>query len=83
MVRLQFSEVAPETEIEIRVPILSGGLRKGRLSLHRSANGDRLFSDLRLLPNIMVPALSGALLRLSNELEPLAEEAAGARTSIG
>lgn len=83
LVRRKFSDAVLKTEVEIRVPILDEGGREGRLSLHRSGNGDRLFSDLRLLPNEMVPALAATLLRLSNQSEPSDEEALASSASVG
>jgi len=60
---MELGELHPAHEIEIRVPVLVGEERVGRLSLFRDATGERVFTDLRLLPTVVVPALVAALVR--------------------
>jgi UDP-GlcNAc:undecaprenyl-phosphate GlcNAc-1-phosphate transferase len=57
----------PVQEIEIRVPVLLGDERVGRFSIFRDASGERLFTDLRLLPTLLVPSLVQALQRVAND----------------
>lgn len=75
---------APFQEIEVRVPILLGDERVGRFSLFRDAGGERLFTDLRLLPTLLVPALVEALRRAANGVvaERLAGEAARGKPEV-
>lgn len=58
---MPLGQTRPAQEIEVRVPIFSGSDRVGRLSLYRDAEGERVFTDLRLLPTLLVPALVRSL----------------------
>lgn len=64
LLAMRFADPSPGTEIEVRVPLEFKGEVVGRFSLYRAAEGDRLFTDLRLLPQMVVPALSKALHRV-------------------
>jgi UDP-GlcNAc:undecaprenyl-phosphate GlcNAc-1-phosphate transferase len=55
----------PAQEIEVRIPISADGRVGGRISLYRSTAGPRLFTDLRLVAKLMVPALHETLRRLA------------------
>ena len=64
LLSLSFEDAtSPEVEVEIRVAIWSDGERVGRLSLFRRGEGRRLFTDVRLVPQRLIPALVGALER--------------------
>ena len=54
----------PEFEVELTVPLLDAGERIGRFSLYRSAEGPRLFTDIRLVSRGLGPVLVGALKNL-------------------
>ena len=69
LLRRQFADGVPGAEIEVRSVLHGDDGCVGRFSLYKSVDGDRLFTDLRLLPKRMVPVLSATLLRLSNEYE--------------
>lgn len=57
-------------EFEIRVPLTFSDGRAGRLSLYRRSSGSRLFTDVRLVAQLLVPALVAALERMpSSALE--------------
>lgn len=60
-VDLVFGESVPATPIEIRVPVHFSGQHVGRFSLFRTSKGERLFTDLRLIPGLLVPSLVTAL----------------------
>lgn len=51
----------PDQEVEFRVPIVDDGNQVGRLSLYRSVAGPRLFTDIRLVSRLLVPAMSDTL----------------------
>ena len=66
VVRIVYERILhPEQEFEIRVPIHFADDRMGRLSLFRSATGPRLFTDVRLVAEILAPALTHTLDRLA------------------
>lgn len=69
----------PEHHLEIRVPIYRGGEEVGWLCLHRTTEGSRLFTDLRLVSKRLAPALVGALERLP----AAASQKGGAEGSTG
>lgn len=80
---LTFGEAVLVAQLEIRVPITVCGRPVGRLSLFRTAAGDRLFTDLRLLPGVLVPALVSALdrCRVSAREVPVREATAVLRAN--
>jgi hypothetical protein len=47
--------------MEIRVPMYHQDAVVGRISLYRTVSGARLYTDLRLIPQRLVPALVFAL----------------------
>lgn len=51
----------PDIEYEIRVPIRFSDGRSGRLSLYRKPSGSRLFTDVRLVADVLAPAVAQAL----------------------
>jgi hypothetical protein len=53
----------PPRQVELRVPLYLEDRRVGALSLYRSAEGDRLYTDVRLLAQRLAPALVGSLQR--------------------
>ena len=55
----------PAQEIEVRIPIAGDGPWSGRLSLYRSTAGPRLFTDIRLVARLVVPALRETFERLA------------------
>ena len=57
--------IHPEHEIELRIPIFEGGLGVGRLSLFRTAEGERLYTDARLIARRLVPSLVSGLRRIA------------------
>jgi UDP-GlcNAc:undecaprenyl-phosphate GlcNAc-1-phosphate transferase len=61
--------IHPEQEVELRVPIFADGQCVGRLSLFRTAEGARLFTDVRLVARRLAPALLGTLRRLAVRAE--------------
>lgn len=63
-------------EFEIRVPLAFSDGRSGRLSLFRRPTGSRLFTDIRLVSQLLVPAIADALERLSDRDE-------GAESQLG
>lgn len=54
----------PEFEVELTVPLFEGGERIGRFSLYRSAEGPRLFTDIRLVSRGLGPVLVRSLKNL-------------------
>lgn len=54
----------PEFEVELTVPLFDGGEKIGRFSLYRSAEGPRLFTDIRLVSRGLGPVLVRALKNL-------------------
>lgn len=64
--RLEYERVLhPDQEYEIRVPIVLPDHRIGRLSLFRRSSGHRLFTDVRLVSDLLAPAISRTLGRLA------------------
>lgn len=61
LLSMSFGYPAPGSLIEVRVPVYWRGEHVGRFSLFRTAEGERLFTDLRLLPGSLIPALVHAL----------------------
>ncbi len=57
--------IHPERQVEIRVPVFDDEHEIGSVSLFRSAEGERLFTDVRLVARLLVPAIVTALVRLS------------------
>jgi hypothetical protein len=55
----------PAQEIEVRIPISAEGRPGGRISLYRTTAGPRLFTDLRLVAKLVVPAIHETLERLA------------------
>jgi UDP-GlcNAc:undecaprenyl-phosphate GlcNAc-1-phosphate transferase len=51
----------PKDQMEIRVPMYHQDTVVGRISLYRTVSGARLYTDLRLIPQRLVPALVFAL----------------------
>ncbi len=58
-----------EEEYEIRIPLKLPGGRVGRFSLYRRSSGNRLFTDIRLIAQLVAPAVVEALSRLAHPLE--------------
>ncbi|MDX1495227.1 MAG: hypothetical protein R3253_14265, partial [Longimicrobiales bacterium] len=52
-----------EQEYEIRVPLTFSDGKGGRLSLFRRPSGSRLFTDVRLVAQVLAPAIAAALER--------------------
>ena len=73
--------INPDHEYEIRVPLSLDGRRVGRLSLLRRTTGRRLFTDVRLVAQVLAPALSIELRRLGAEAREAGDtlEAEGGR----
>lgn len=55
-----------ELEVEFTFPVYENAKRVGRFSLFRSSDGDRLYSDMRIVARQLVPALVRALTRLAS-----------------
>jgi UDP-GlcNAc:undecaprenyl-phosphate/decaprenyl-phosphate GlcNAc-1-phosphate transferase len=65
-VRIVFERVLhPEQEYEIRVPMLFSGDRLGRMSFLRPSSGPRLYTDIRLVAQLLVPIVTETLERLA------------------
>ncbi len=79
---IELGTARPAKEIEIRIPVLLGDERVGRFSLFRDAEGERLFTDLRLLPTVLVPALVDALRRAAESEVPARLVTAVARAPV-
>lgn len=54
-----------EQEYEIRVPVSFSDGHSGRLSLFRRPSGSRLFTDIRLVAQVLVPAIAQSVERFS------------------
>jgi UDP-GlcNAc:undecaprenyl-phosphate GlcNAc-1-phosphate transferase len=67
----------PEQEYEIRVPIHFADGSMGTLSLFRNSSGARLYTDIRLVSRVLVPALSRTLERLALDARDGGSEASG------
>ena len=64
-VKLEFSRVLhPAQEYEIRIPLYHEEQHVGSLSLRRPTTGRRLYTDVRLVAQELVPSLAGTLARL-------------------
>lgn len=55
----------PELEVELSVPLFDRGEKVGRFSLYRSAEGPRLFTDIRLVSRGLGPVLVRTLRSIS------------------
>lgn len=64
-----------EHEYEIRVPLLFSNGRSGRLSLFRRTSGSRLFTDVRLVAQLLAPSIVDALEWNSDAAQPRGEGA--------
>lgn len=66
-VRLDFVEVLrPEQAYEIRVPLVFSHQGSGRISLTGLTGGDRLFTDVRLVAQLVAPSVVSTLERLGD-----------------
>lgn len=72
----------PELEVELKVPLFERGEKVGRFSLYRSAEGPRLFTDVRLVSRGLGPVFVKALRGLP-ERAPAAKPASAPSTLSG
>lgn len=82
-VRMTFERLLrPDLEVELSVPLFQHGEKVGRMSLYRSAEGPRLFTDIRLVGRGLGPVLVKTLARLGETMPP-AEVVAVAAPVVG
>lgn len=62
---LRISEASATTGIEVRIPVPLADGRQGDLYLFRAADREHEITDLHLVRSLLVPALAGALARVS------------------
>ena len=67
----------PEQEVELRVPVHLNGASIGRVSLFRTTAGSRLFTDVRLVAKLLVPAIRDAMVRLAGPASASDAQAGG------
>ena len=56
----------PEHQVEIRLPLYDGDRLVGRISVFRTSEGERLYTDIRLLSRHLAPTLVASLRRIGS-----------------
>lgn len=70
LVELRFERpLKSEDEYEIRIPLKLADGGDGRLSLYRRSSGSRLFTDIRLIAQLVAPAIAATLGRLATGID--------------